>query len=165
MAGATVAQLAALLAGRAGAPCACFGSKGRVGTASAGRAAALAAALALAPLLPRTEPTTEGWLAIGLAVTALGLVALAIVVLALARELGMLRLAVPQGGALEIAHEGPEVGARSALARRLRAGTHPRPPRPGGLHLRGLRAVPRAAARGRGLRRAPERGRCARSTR
>ena len=116
MAGATVAQLAALLAGRAGAPCACFGSKGRVGTASAGRAAALAAALALAPLLPRTEPTTEGWLAIALAVTALGLVALAIVVLALARELGMLRLAVPQGGALEISHEGPEVGARSALA-------------------------------------------------
>ena len=42
--------------------------------------------------------------------------ALAVVVLALAREIGMLRLAVPQSGALEISHEGPEVGAISPLA-------------------------------------------------
>ena len=37
------------------------------------------------------------------------------VVLALAREVGMLRLSVAPRGALEVAHEGPEVGARSAL--------------------------------------------------
>src|SRR4051812_16405061 len=65
MAGAALTQVAAILSGRAGAPCGCFGAKGTIGRASAGRAAALAAALALAPVLPREEPTTEGWLAIG----------------------------------------------------------------------------------------------------
>ena len=42
--------------------------------------------------------------------------ALGIAVLALAREVGMLRLSLDPRGALEIAHEGPEIGARSALA-------------------------------------------------
>jgi len=115
MAGAAAVQVAAIAAGRGGAPCACFGAKGRLGTRSAGRAALLAAAFALLPLLPRTEPTETGWLAIGLAAALAGLTALAVVVLALAREVGMLRLAVPQAGALEVAHEGPEIGARSAL--------------------------------------------------
>src|SRR5690348_12756117 len=73
LAGATAAQLAAILSGRSGAPCGCFGAKGTIGKASAGRAAALAAALATAPLLPRTEPTTEGWLAIGLVAALAGL--------------------------------------------------------------------------------------------
>ena len=113
---ATAAQVAALAAGRAGAPCACFGAKGRLSTRSAGRTAALAAALALAPLLPRTTPTTEEWLTIGLAAALLGLAALSVVVLALAREVGMLRLSIAPQGALEVAHEGPEVGAHSALA-------------------------------------------------
>jgi hypothetical protein len=116
MAVATGVQVIAIAAGRTGAPCACFGAKGRVGNASAGRAAALAAALALVPLLPREEPTNEGWLAIGLAFALVGLAALAVVVHALAREVGMLRLSVAPRGALEVAHEGPEIGARSALA-------------------------------------------------
>jgi hypothetical protein len=110
------AQAAALAAGRVGAPCACFGARGRVSRASLARTALLAAALAALPLLPRTEPSTEGWLALGLAVALIGLAALAVVVLALAREVGMLRLAADPRGALEIDHEGPEVGARSALA-------------------------------------------------
>src|SRR4051794_12992602 len=119
MAGATAAQVGAILSGRSGAPCGCFGAKGTIGRRSAGRAAALAAALALAPLIPREEPTTEGWLAIGLAAAFLGLIGLSIVVLALAREVGMLRLAVAPKGALEVAHEGPEVGGHSALATRF----------------------------------------------
>ncbi|HET6550403.1 MAG TPA: MauE/DoxX family redox-associated membrane protein, partial [Solirubrobacter sp.] len=116
MAGAAAAQVVAIASGRAGAPCACFGAKGRLSSASAGRAALLAAALAVAPVLPREEPSAEGWLAIGLGFALLGLVALAVVVLALAREVGMLRLSVAPRGALEVAHEGPEIGARSALA-------------------------------------------------
>jgi hypothetical protein len=115
MAGAAATQIAAIAAGRAGAPCGCLGAKGTIGTGSAGRAAALAAAFALAPLLPRTEPTTEQWLAIGLIAALLGLIALAVVVLALAREVGMLRLSIAPRGALEIAHEGPEIGARLSL--------------------------------------------------
>ena len=87
-----------------------------LGRRSAGRAAALAAAFALVPLLPREEPSTEQWLTIGLVAALAGLVALAVVVLALAREIGMLRLSVAPRGALEVAHEGPEIGARSALA-------------------------------------------------
>jgi hypothetical protein len=114
-----VAQGAALATGRGGAPCACFGARGEVSDASITRAVLLAAALAVAPSLPRSEPTTEQWLALGLAVALLGLVALAVAVLALAREVGMLRLAQDPRGALEVAHEGPEVGARSALAERF----------------------------------------------
>ena len=116
------AQAAALAAGRGGAPCACFGARGRVSRGSLARTALLAAALAVLPLLPRSEPTTEEWLAIGLAFALIGLVALAVVVLALAREVGMLRLAADPRGALEIAHEGPEVGGRTALAEHLEVG-------------------------------------------
>jgi methylamine utilization protein MauE len=110
------AQAAALAGGRGGAPCACFGARGRISRASLARTALLAAALAALPLLPRSEPSTETWLALGLAVALIGLLALAVVVLALAREVGMLRLAADPRGALEVAHEGPEVGARTALA-------------------------------------------------
>jgi Methylamine utilisation protein MauE len=110
------AQAVALATGRGGAPCACFGARGRISRGSVARAALLAAAFAALPLLPRSEPTTEGWLAIGLAAALLGLAALAVVVLALAREVGMLRLAADPRGALEVSHEGPEVGGRTALA-------------------------------------------------
>lgn len=116
LAGATAAQVAALAAGRGGAPCACYGAKGRLSTSSAGRTAGFAALLALAPLLPRTEPSTETWLAIGLFASLLGLAGLGVVVLALAREVGMLRLSIAPQGALEVDHEGPEIGAYSALA-------------------------------------------------
>ncbi len=114
------AQAVALASGRAGAPCACFGSSGRISRASVARAALLAAAFAVLPLLPRTEPSTEGWLAIGLGAALVGVVALGVAVLALAREIGMLRLAMdPRSGALEVPHEGPEVGARTTLAARF----------------------------------------------
>jgi methylamine utilization protein MauE len=114
-----VAQAVALMSGRGGAPCACFGARGQVSRGSVGRTALLAAAFAALPLLPRSNPSAVGWLAIGLALAALGLAALAVVVLALAREVGMLRLAVDPRGALEVPHEGPEVGARSPLAARF----------------------------------------------
>jgi methylamine utilization protein MauE len=110
------AQAAALAGGREGAPCACFGARGTVSRGSLARTGLLAAALAALPLLPRDDPSTETWLALGLAAALTGLAGLAVVVLALAREVGMLRLAADPRGALEVAHEGPEVGARTALA-------------------------------------------------
>jgi hypothetical protein len=56
------------------------------------------------------------WLGLGLAAALLGLAALSVVVLALAREVGVLRLAITPQSALEVPHEGPEVGGRTALS-------------------------------------------------
>jgi hypothetical protein len=111
-----VAQSVALARGRGGRPCGCFGARGRLSRASLARTLALAAGFAVLPLLPRSEPTTEGWLAIGLGAALLGLAALTVVVLALAREVGVLRMSLAPQGALEIPHEGPELGGRTALA-------------------------------------------------
>jgi hypothetical protein len=116
MAAFAVVQSVALLSGRSGSPCACFGARGRLSSRSVGRTALLAGGYAVLPMLPRGHVSTEGWLAIGLVAALLGLAALTVVVLALAREVGALRMAVGPQGALEIPHEGPEIGARSALA-------------------------------------------------
>jgi hypothetical protein len=113
------AQGVVLLQGRGGSPCACFGAKGRVGPASLARAALLAVAAAVLPLLDRRPLTTEEWLGLGLAVALLGVAALAIGLLALAREIGELRLQIGPQGALEIAGEGPEIGGRTALAQQF----------------------------------------------
>ena len=115
----TLAQAVALMNGRSGAPCGCFGAHGRVSRASLARTALLAVAFAALPLLPRRAPSTEEWLIIGLAAALLGVGALIIAVLALAREIGTLRLALAPQGALEIPSEGPEVGGRTALAARF----------------------------------------------
>ncbi len=111
----TLAQGAVLMAGRGGAPCACFGARGRVGRGSLGRASVLAAAFAALPLLHRRALSTDEWLAIGLAAALLGVVALAVAVLALARELAALRDGGDPRGALEIPEEGPELGGRTEL--------------------------------------------------
>jgi Methylamine utilisation protein MauE len=111
----TLAQAAALMRGRAGAPCGCFGARGRVSRASVGRTALLAAAFATLPALPRRDLTTEEWLTIGLVAALLGVFGLAIALLALAREVGTLRMALSPQGALEIASEGPEIGGHTEL--------------------------------------------------
>ncbi|MDP8910781.1 MAG: hypothetical protein M3M94_01790, partial [Actinomycetota bacterium] len=65
-------------------------------------------------------PTTrEGWLAVGLVVSLVGLATLTVAVLALAREIGVLRLQLPQRGALEIPGEGPELGERTDVVDRF----------------------------------------------
>jgi hypothetical protein len=119
LAGFAVAQATALARGRGGRPCGCFGARGRLSRSSLARTVALAAGFAvlpLLPLLPRADPTTEQWLAVGLGAALLGLAALTVVVLSLAREVGVLRMSLAPQGALEIAHEGPEIGGRTALA-------------------------------------------------
>jgi methylamine utilization protein MauE len=111
----TLAQAGALMRGRAGAPCGCFGARGRVSRASVGRTALLAVAFAALPLLPRRGLTTEEWLTIGLVAALIGVAGLAIALLALAREVGALRLAIGPQGALEIPSEGPEIGGHTEL--------------------------------------------------
>lgn len=109
---------AEMLRGKAGEPCGCFGGDARVGWPAIARNLVLAAAFAAVPSLPGSL-TTDGWLAVGLAVALLACAALTVAVLALAREVGMLRLRLGPAAALEIAHEGPEVGGRSALVERF----------------------------------------------
>jgi hypothetical protein len=109
----TALTVAALLRGRAGAPCVCFGPRSKVSWLGAARNAALAAAFAVVPSLGGISIATQGWLAIGIGVALAGCAGLAIAVLALAREVGMLRLQLRTQGALEIAGEGPEIGSRA----------------------------------------------------
>ena|SRR5918997_3262103 len=113
------AQAGALMRGREGAPCGCFGARGRVSRLSVGRAGLLAVLFAVLPLLPRPSLSTEEWLGVGLGAALAGLVALGVAVLALAREVGTLRMSLSPQGALEIPSEGPEVGGRTALTDRF----------------------------------------------
>ncbi len=101
----------ALLRGRAGAPCACFGARSRVTPWALARNLALAAGFALLPSLPPASLSTDEWLGVGLAIALLACAGLGVAVLALAREVGMLRLQLGGRGALEIAGEGPDLGA------------------------------------------------------
>jgi hypothetical protein len=109
------AMLAALQRGRAGAPCACFGARSTVGWPAIARNLVLSFAFLALPLLPEGELTTDEWLGLGLGVALLACAGLAIAVLALAREVGMLRLRLGPAAALEIPEEGPTVGSRTDL--------------------------------------------------
>jgi hypothetical protein len=113
------ALVGAILRGRAGAPCACFGPRSIVSWGSVARNLALAACFAVLPFLPQHTPSTDEWLGLGLVVALLACLALGIAVLALAREVGMLRLRLGPGSPLEIPNEGPAVGDRVRLADRL----------------------------------------------
>jgi Methylamine utilisation protein MauE len=114
-----VALVAAIASGLTGKPCGCFGGRSKIGWPAVARTALLAAALTALPFLPRAEPSTDAWLATGLVAALLALAALAVFVLALARELGELRLAVAPQAALSLEHEGPELGSRIGLIERF----------------------------------------------
>lgn len=107
-----VALVVAMLRGRAGAPCACFGARSTVSPGAIARNVALAAALAGLPFLPDQRLTTDQWLGLGLGLALLICLGLVIAVLALAREVGMLRLRLGPASALEIPDEGPPLGSR-----------------------------------------------------
>jgi hypothetical protein len=80
----------------------------------------LAAGFAAIPLIDSLSVSTDGWVGIGIGVALLTCAGLTIAVLALAREVGMLRLQLGTQGALEIRGEGPEIGSRAAeLSTRL----------------------------------------------
>lgn len=105
--------------GRGGAPCACFGSRSTVSRAGVLRNLALAAAFAALPWVPDVSLDTQGWLAVGLVVTLAGIAVLAVALVALAREVGLLRLQLVPQAALELSNEGPPVGEPSPLAERF----------------------------------------------
>jgi len=109
----------ALHAGRAGQPCGCLGARSRVSRLALGRTLALAAAYALLPLVPERELSTDAWLAVGLGVALTAIATLSVLLLALAREVGELRLAIPPQLPLEIDGEGPPRGSRVALIERF----------------------------------------------
>jgi hypothetical protein len=115
----TLLLVVAIARGKSGRPCGCFGSRSRIGQAAAARSACLAAAFAVLPFLPDASLSTEAWLGVGLAVALVGVAALAVALLALAREVGELRLAVAPQAALSIDHEGPELGGRVGLIERF----------------------------------------------
>lgn len=110
----------ALLRGRGGAPCACFGVRSRVSRTAVARATLLAAAFAAVPSLPDGWPSRDGWLLLGLALAFALILVLGAAVLALAREVGLLRLRLAGEAALEIHDEGPPVGERIGLIERFR---------------------------------------------
>jgi thiol-disulfide isomerase/thioredoxin len=111
-----LALATAMLRGRAGAPCGCFGTRSRIGWLAVARSALLAGAFAVLPFLPDTKLSTEAWLGVGLVVALAGLCALGVALLALAREL---RLAIAPQAALSLEHEGPELGGRVGLIERF----------------------------------------------
>jgi hypothetical protein len=113
-----VVTSAALIAGRAGEPCACFGGASRLGWWSPIRCAGIAVLASAVALrwLPSAPTRYDEWLTAGLSVSLLAIVALGLAVLALAREVGVLRLAMSDRGALEVLDEGPELGTAQPWA-------------------------------------------------
>jgi len=103
--------IGALLRGQAGAPCACFGPRSRVSWLGVLRNALLAAGFALLPSSDSISIGTDAWMWILIGVALAGCVGLTIAVLALAREVGMLRLQLGTQGALEVRGEGPDIGS------------------------------------------------------
>jgi hypothetical protein len=75
----------------------------------------LAGAFAVVPSLPSVSLSTEQWLTVGLAVALVAILVLAVAGLALAREVGMLRLQLAPQAALELPEEGPPLGTQAGL--------------------------------------------------
>ena len=109
----------ALRGGAGGEPCACFGPSSRLTRWSVVRNLLLAVVLALVPVLAGAGLTAQDWLAVGLGVALLGVVALGVAVAALAREVGVLRRELVPAPALEVPEEGPPLLARAPLIERF----------------------------------------------
>ena len=102
---------AALADGKRGAPCACFGASSSIGPTAVLRNFALAGVFLSIPFVPAAAPSTVGWLALALVLAFVLIVALAIALLALTREVGLLHLRLGPDPALDIAGEGPALGS------------------------------------------------------
>jgi hypothetical protein len=116
----------ALARGQGGAPCGCFGARSRVTAGAVVRNLVLAGALAAVPSLPAGAPSERAWLVLALVAAFVCIAMLGVAVLALAREVGLLRLRLAPESALELAEEGPAVGTRVVLPERLAGSSHAR---------------------------------------
>jgi hypothetical protein len=108
-------MVGAIIRGRAGEPCGCFGAKSRISWLGVGRNLALAAGFATVAVLDSQTLTTDQWLGLGLIAALAACAGLGLVSVALAREIGLLRMRVGPASALEIPSEGPEVGSRAEV--------------------------------------------------
>jgi methylamine utilization protein MauE len=115
----TLALVWAISRGRAGKPCGCFGTRSRIGWGAVARTGALAAGFAALAFVPETKPSTDAWLAAGLVLALATLAVVAVALLALAREVGELRMAIAPQAALSLDGEGPQLGTRLALIDRF----------------------------------------------
>jgi Methylamine utilisation protein MauE len=109
----------AIMRGKAGEPCGCFGARSRIGWPGAARNLALAAGFTVVAVLDSTDLSTDQWLGLGLIGALVACGGLAAATLALAREVGLLRMRVGPASALEIPTEGPELGSRAELVREI----------------------------------------------
>jgi hypothetical protein len=118
----TLALTVTAMRGGLGRPCGCFGPRSRIGWHSIARTGILAIAMALLPVFPGGDLTTDQALAAGLVLALLACAGLTVALLALYREVGLLRLRLGPQAALEIPEEGPELGGASALIDRFEPG-------------------------------------------
>ncbi|HWH10409.1 MAG TPA: MauE/DoxX family redox-associated membrane protein [Solirubrobacteraceae bacterium] len=105
--------------GGAGAPCACFGGRSTVGRGSVARNVGLGLAYVGLAQVPDARVSAVGWLTAGLVLALVGLSALGLASVALAREIGVLRLRLGPQLALELADEGPELNDSAGLIDRF----------------------------------------------
>jgi hypothetical protein len=109
----------ALMAGRDGQPCSCHGGRTAIGRGSAAHAALLATAATAVALAGPPRVSTVAWLSVVVAVLGAATAGLGALSWSLARDVAVLGHAARSGGALEIAGEGPALGAPSPLAERF----------------------------------------------
>ncbi len=109
----------ALRRGAEGAPCPCFGARTTITRRIVAADILLAVVFAGLPSVGAAPVAGSTWLAVGLALALAGLLALGVVVLGLAREVGELRLRLGPQLALELADEGPPLGRPVSLIDRF----------------------------------------------
>ena len=107
----------AIRRGAAGRACGCFGTRGVISWGGVFRNAVFSLAALIAFGAARLEPSDRMLVRAALAILMLAVIALSMAVLALAREVGILRMAMQSGGALEIPEEGPALGSTLAIER------------------------------------------------
>jgi hypothetical protein len=115
----TAAHVVQLARGRAGRPCGCFGARSRFGPGALVRTAALAAAAVAIVAVGDARLSVQTRLAVGVVIALVAAAMLGVAMLALAREVGELRLSLGPQSALSLPDEGPELGDRVGAVERF----------------------------------------------